>query len=82
MPIYEYRCDKCGIISEFLEGVTSEKTHLRCPGCGSEQLTKLLSRSFRTRKGSGLSPRAGRTCCGREERCDSPPCADGSECRR
>ncbi|MDO4583763.1 MAG: zinc ribbon domain-containing protein [Planctomycetia bacterium] len=40
MPIYEYRCEKCG--KEFEELVRGkEKPH--CPACGSEELGKKLS---------------------------------------
>lgn len=82
MPIYEYKCANCGTVSEFLEGITSEKTRLCCPTCGSGKLTKLLSRSFIAKSGSGSSPRAGKTCCGRDERCDAPPCSESGICRK
>ena len=44
MPLYEYRCNKCGRRFSLLVGVTAEKAELRCPRCGSRQATKLISR--------------------------------------
>jgi len=44
MPLYEYRCKKCGRRFSLLVGVTAEKTPIRCPRCGSRQATKLISR--------------------------------------
>lgn len=43
MPIYEYKCGKCGKISEFLVGVIQEKIDLQCKSCGSKELQKILS---------------------------------------
>ena len=40
MPIYEYRCGKCGQINEFL--IMGKQEQLNCKHCGSEDLTKLL----------------------------------------
>lgn len=45
MPIYEYRCDECGKVSEFLIGVTQEKSDIKCAACGSTKMQKVLSRS-------------------------------------
>ncbi|MHC4528807.1 MAG: FmdB family zinc ribbon protein [Planctomycetota bacterium] len=42
MPIFEYRCDKCGKISEFLEGASS-KPKRKCAHCGSGKLSRQLS---------------------------------------
>jgi len=42
MPIFEYRCDKCGYVSQFLERPDSRKRHV-CQKCGSKGMTKLLS---------------------------------------
>jgi putative FmdB family regulatory protein len=77
MPIYEYRCRDCEATFEILVragiGVT-------CPHCGSTSLDKLISAPFVL---SGQTARqAGHTCCGREERCATPPCGEGSGCWR
>lgn len=77
MPIYEYRCCDCGATFEALVRGDNAVT---CPHCGSLSLDKLLSASFVS---SGRTARpAGRTCCGREERCSAPPCSTGGACRR
>ena len=41
MPIYEYRCEKCGDVFEEL--VSGGKEPENCPGCGSRKLKKLFS---------------------------------------
>lgn len=42
MPLYEYRCDKCGRVSEFLEPVNAQREHV-CEHCGSRKMHKELS---------------------------------------
>jgi len=42
MPIYEYKCGKCGKISEFLES-SGSKVNKSCPHCGSKKLEKQFS---------------------------------------
>ena len=78
MPIYEYRCLECGKISEiFLRSLNSQ--NIRCPACGSYKLDKLFSAPY-TLKAGASTP--GTTCCGRTERCETPPCSSGDNCRR
>jgi len=79
MPIYEYRCRVCGATSEYLIGVGKDE-NISCKKCGSTEMEKILSvASFM----AGVPERAlGRTCCGREERCEIPPCSDEGTCRR
>lgn len=82
MPIYEYQCKSCGKISEFLVGVTQRKTEIKCKHCGSRELNKIFSKSFISRGGNLIGSQGGQTCCGRTERCDTPPCSDGGICNR
>jgi putative FmdB family regulatory protein len=78
MPIFDVKCSKCGTVSEiFLR--TDELGGATCPQCGSTDLVKLLSPFNTVRQGAGPK---GVTCCGREERCDKPPCSSGEECPR
>jgi putative FmdB family regulatory protein len=42
MPIYEYKCDDCGKVTELLES-SGNKTQRKCAHCGSDKLTKQLS---------------------------------------
>lgn len=81
MPLYEYRCNNCGKISEFLVGVTQEKVEIKCKYCGGKELNKIFSKS-NVSSGHLIGSQGGKTCCGRDERCDTPPCSDGGVCRR
>jgi putative FmdB family regulatory protein len=42
MPIFEYKCNKCGHKVEFLEKANSSKKH-SCEKCGSNDMKKLFS---------------------------------------
>jgi len=77
MPIYDYRCGQCGQVCEVFQRSRDEKP-AKCPSCGSEGLERLVS-AFSV-LGSGTS--GGTTCCGRDTRCDSPPCSADDVCRR
>jgi putative FmdB family regulatory protein len=78
MPMYDYRCLGCGQVHEvFLRTAGSSVPH--CPSCGSDRLERLLS-AFHVANpsvGGGAT-----TCCGRDSRCDSPPCSSDDVCRR
>ena len=52
MPIYEYRCAACGHQEEFLQKV-SDAPRTRCPGCGKETLSKMVTAAGFQLKGSG-----------------------------
>ena len=50
MPIFEYACDACRLPKfSALVGVSMYATSPVCPRCGSERLTKLVSRFRRLR---------------------------------
>jgi len=82
MPIYEYECAVCGGMTEFLEGMTQEKAVRMCGSCGSEDLTRTLSKGITSRMGKLMGSQGGRTCCGREERCNTAPCSQGAACHK
>jgi len=42
MPIFEYRCNKCGHKSEFLEKSGGKNKHI-CEKCGGSDMQKLFS---------------------------------------
>ena len=44
MPIYEYRCDDCGKISEFLLIKTDETFIPQCKRCKSKKMSRVLSK--------------------------------------
>lgn len=52
MPIYEYRCAKCGFQKEFLQRV-SDKPLKKCPECGKPALAKLVTAAGFQLKGTG-----------------------------
>jgi putative FmdB family regulatory protein len=79
MPIYEYQCKKCGSVSEFLT-VFGKEERISCKTCGSLEIERLISApSFLS---ATIKQEPGRTCCGRAERCETPPCSSEGTCRR
>jgi putative FmdB family regulatory protein len=52
MPIYEYRCGKCGFQKEFLQRV-SDAPLKKCPECGKAALAKLVTAAGFQLKGTG-----------------------------
>jgi len=64
MPIFEYKCNKCGHVMEFLEKTSTPRKHT-CEQCGSSDVNKLLS-GFAV----GRSKATGAAC----ETCPSGPC--------
>lgn len=79
MPIYDYKCLDCGKTIEIFQRTLQEKS-VHCPHCGSNQTEKLLTAPGIVRMAD--SSTKGATCCGREERCETPPCSTGESCRR
>jgi putative FmdB family regulatory protein len=78
MPIYSYKCRACGKAFDFLMIKASEKPV--CPECGSMILEKKMTAASVI--ASGSSRPLGTTCCGRDERCKTPPCSDTGSCAR
>ncbi len=52
MPIYEYLCEGCGLISEVMQKM-SDPSPRTCPECGSRKIAKLVSRTAFQLKGGG-----------------------------
>jgi putative FmdB family regulatory protein len=53
MPIYEYQCENCGHCFEKLMFAGDDETRLRCPACGKEHVSKLVSCASTLRSGVG-----------------------------
>ena len=87
MPTYAYECQECGHKFERFGGM-SDPPVKRCPECEGEVQRLIGTGAGIIFKGSGFyatdhrntgeKPTCGRdhTCCGRQTRCDSPPCKD------
>jgi putative FmdB family regulatory protein len=65
MPIYEYRCGKCG--HEFEELVRGSEKELKCAKCGAGGAARKMSRFAAVVKSGGCArreecPSAGRSC--------------------
>lgn len=43
MPIYEFRCDSCQAIFEILAISRGDEVDARCPQCGGESLSRVMS---------------------------------------
>jgi putative FmdB family regulatory protein len=52
MPFYEYQCKACGAQTEVLQKITDAPLK-KCPECGKNQLTKLVSAPVFRLKGGG-----------------------------
>ncbi len=77
MPIYEYKCQSCGQVSEVLVHSFNSTGNPACPSCGSHDLERLVSVPSVLKESLHHS---GTTCCGRTERCEKPPCSSGEGC--
>jgi putative FmdB family regulatory protein len=68
MPIYEYRCEKCGTLNEAL--LLPKKENPSYTACGGTRLTKLMSAPNFSIKGNnspfGTPPEG---CCGSADMC-------------
>jgi putative FmdB family regulatory protein len=82
MPVYEFRCNACGIIFERLLSMSSpaEQDCLECGGTA----VRIISRTTGLVKDStpgNYGKRFGdcdrsSPCCGRDDPCDRKPCED------
>ena len=82
MPIYEYECQQCRNITEIYQK-TSSKVPVSCENCGSMDTVKLFSVPGVVKVADYSHHSSnGTTCCGRTERCDTPPCSVGETCRK
>lgn len=78
MPVYDYQCRNCRYTWE-VRLAPEETPPESCPSCGSKEVNRLFPAPY-VAKTAGRTP--GKTCCGREERCATPPCAAEGSCRK
>ncbi|OGP96077.1 MAG: hypothetical protein A2157_18990 [Deltaproteobacteria bacterium RBG_16_47_11] len=64
MPIYEYRCRKCGKVFEMIQKMDEGGEALKCSSCGQKGPEKLMSCCFSSSKGSELLSPAPSSSCG------------------
>lgn len=75
MPTYVYECMRCGEFEQ--EQRISDAALGRCPSCGGEVRRIIAGGTSFVLKGKGASDHhcdRATPCCGRETRCDRPPC--------
>jgi len=78
MPIYEYKCRRCGEVFEVLSRGSASKDAVACTACGAADAEKILSLPATPRVKHGHCAGRGGTecghspCCGREESCGKP----------
>jgi putative FmdB family regulatory protein len=72
MPIYEFKCVKCGDIQEILvrSGNVSDEVEMKCRACGSQDLERVLSRvGYSMKAGKGAGPSVSSHSCGSGNTC-------------
>lgn len=52
MPIYEYRCQQCGVVVERFQHRSAEPL-VHCDACGQDALEKIISATHFQLKGGG-----------------------------
>ncbi|HVK55170.1 MAG TPA: zinc ribbon domain-containing protein [Burkholderiales bacterium] len=95
MPIYAYRCSKCGFEKEYLQKL-SDPLLTVCPECGESSFSKLLTAAGFQLKGSGWyatdfkggkssakpaeSPDSGKSDAGKSDKPTTESAASGHAC--
>lgn len=74
MPIYEYQCADCGSTTEIITVGNSPGDAVECAQCGGAKLEKKMSAAALPKMPTGPT---GKTCCGRDEKCDGGPSCCG-----
>jgi putative FmdB family regulatory protein len=65
VPIYEFRCLRCGHVFELLKlKKESEEVEMKCPKCGHKKVERALSRVGLVRSRSGGTTRTVKECGG------------------
>jgi putative FmdB family regulatory protein len=58
MPIYEYKCDDCGSMTEFLESYNNKSPHI-CNDCKGTNMHRMMSVFSATNDGKSISNSSG-----------------------
>jgi putative FmdB family regulatory protein len=59
MPLYEYKCQKCGVEFEALVIRASEKKEVECPECSSRELEEKISSFASSSRSADCAPSGG-----------------------
>jgi putative FmdB family regulatory protein len=70
MPIYEFRCLKCGEIFEYLAVGSGESLELKCQNCQHHELERVLSKTSFNVKSRSPEAKASLT----EKKCSGGTC--------
>ncbi len=62
MPIYEYACSRCGKGFEELIIRRSDEDEVKCPSCGTREVSRRMSRPAAVGGGGGGGAVAGPSC--------------------
>lgn len=63
MPIYEYRCERCGHRFDALQRVGDDGSSLHCPECGHQKVEKQFSAFATASSGEAYCPIGGGSTC-------------------
>ena len=74
MPIFEYKCQQCGHVTEVLQK-SRKATKQTCPQCGGSDMKKLLS-GFAVAQAKSSAPAC--DSCPAPGACGSGACPDGT----
>lgn len=72
MPLYEFRCARCGHVQEILvkSSKTSNEIEMKCKACGGEVLERVLSRvGYSVARGRDAGPVVSSKSCGSGNTC-------------
>jgi putative FmdB family regulatory protein len=65
MPIFEFRCTKCGNVFEQILLKSEDRVEMKCPECKSDTLERVVSRASHVMaRGSGEQPKITARSCG------------------
>jgi len=43
MPVYEYKCKKCGTVFDVFQSIGASNENLNCPSCGEPKPERIFS---------------------------------------
>lgn len=71
MPIYEFRCEACQQVFEHLALSSQEAVEIRCPACGGEELSRVLSTCSSVMGDSAPAPAQSASPCLQNRSCQN-----------